>query len=89
MRSRAAIFSVIVLAAALFPLQTAAQQAAAGAPSETLAPFASRLRAEIVEHQVKLTWRDSPDLSGVYLVYRSTSEITCAGRASVGEGTLR
>ena len=41
-----------------------------------LAPFASRLKAEVVDYQVKLTWRDAPDLKGVYLVYRATEEIT-------------
>jgi hypothetical protein len=41
-----------------------------------LAPFASRLKAEAIDYQVKLTWRDAPDLKGVYLVYRATEEIT-------------
>jgi hypothetical protein len=41
-----------------------------------LAPFASRLKAEAVDYQVKLTWRDAPDLKGVYLVYRAAEEIT-------------
>jgi len=43
-----------------------------------LAPFASRLKAEPVSYQVKLTWRDAPDLTGTYLVYRATEEITPA-----------
>ena len=30
----------------------------------TLAPFASRLRAESLDYQVKLTWRDAPDTAG-------------------------
>jgi hypothetical protein len=55
---------------ALCPVRVAAQQ------TETLAPFASRLKADVVEHEVKLTWKDSPDVRGVYLVYRSLKEIT-------------
>ena len=53
------------------------QQAShSGVSVADLAPFASRLRAETVDYQVKLTWRDAPDLKGAYLVYRATEEIT-------------
>ena len=45
---------------------------------QILAPFASRLKAEPLDYQVKLTWRDAPDAAGSYLVYRSTKEITSA-----------
>jgi hypothetical protein len=40
------------------------------------APFASRLKAEVIDYQVKLTWKDSPDVKGLYVVYRSQEEIT-------------
>jgi hypothetical protein len=53
------------------------QQAShSGVSVADLAPFASRLKAEAVDYQVKLTWRDAPDLKGAYLVYRATEEIT-------------
>ena len=48
----------------------------AGAQQGPLTPFASRLRAEPVGHQIKLTWRDSPDVTGTYQVYRAAEEIT-------------
>jgi hypothetical protein len=55
----------------------------------SLAPFASRLKADIVASQVKLTWRDAPDLTGVYLVYRATEEITAESFArAVLAGTV-
>jgi hypothetical protein len=63
----------LVLAAACGWSQQPSPSRAAGA---SLAPFASRLKADIVASQVKLTWRDAPDLVGVYLVYRATEEIT-------------
>ena len=47
---------------------------AAGAAS--FAPFATRLKAQAIDYQVKLTWKDSPDIKGVYVVYRSPEEIT-------------
>ncbi|MCL1817958.1 MAG: hypothetical protein FWG35_03440 [Spirochaetaceae bacterium] len=39
-------------------------------------PFVNRLKAAVRGPQVKLTWRDSADLSADYLVYRHTREIT-------------
>jgi hypothetical protein len=39
-------------------------------------PFVSRLKAEASGPQIKLTWEDSPDMKGQYLVYRHTDPIT-------------
>ncbi|HTO22849.1 MAG TPA: hypothetical protein VMQ10_10275 [Spirochaetia bacterium] len=66
----------------------ASPAAPAGAPSappaspETTTVFVSRLKAEPVDYQVKLTWVDSPDLTGVCVIYRSSSEITSQNLAS-------
>jgi hypothetical protein len=44
---------------------------------EVFAPFVSRLRVAVRDPQIRLTWRDSPDLNdGSYRVYRHTREIT-------------
>ena len=68
--SRGAVrFLAAAIALVLSPMLAAAEQ-------EPLAPFASRLRAEPVGYQIKLTWRDSPDVTGSYLVYRAVEEIT-------------
>jgi len=70
------------------PASPAAPSAPLGAPSappaspETTTVFVSRLKAEPVDYQVKLTWVDSPDLTGVCVVYRSTSEITSQNLAA-------
>jgi hypothetical protein len=43
---------------------------------DVFAPFVSRLRVAVRDPQVRITWRDSEDLSdGSYLVYRHTDEI--------------
>ncbi len=78
---RAALLCVCAVLASAAP---AAAQQAAPAPqpaasrnsgdSPTL--FVTRLRAEPVGYQVKLTWVDSPDLKGTCVVYRSGEEIT-------------
>ncbi len=44
--------------------------------SEVYAPFVSRLKAAVRGPQIKLTWKDSPDVAGVYVVYRHTRDIT-------------
>jgi hypothetical protein len=66
--------AVVLLFAA--PFMVFGQQAPKG--SRSLAPFASRLKAEPMDYQVKLTWRDAPDTAGTYLVYRAAKEITPA-----------
>jgi hypothetical protein len=79
---------LLIVALALASAFGWGQQASPGPLSAAdLAPFASRLKAETVNRQVKLTWRDAPDLKGVYLVYRATAEITpesLAGATLVG-----
>jgi hypothetical protein len=65
-----AIALILVVGAGM---PAAAQQAAA-ADSRTL--FVSRLKAEPVDYQVKLTWVDSPDVKGTCVVYRSAEEIS-------------
>ena len=67
--TRAPLLSVFLLAGAL----CAAQQ---GSTAEVFAPFVSRLKAEATEDSVLLSWRDSGDLDGATLVYRSGKEIT-------------
>ncbi len=44
--------------------------------TEIYAPFVSRLKAAVRGPQIKLSWKDSPDVKGTYLVYRATKEIT-------------
>ncbi len=59
---RAAVLSLLMLAAGV---PAAGQQAAASPASpETSTVFVSRLKAEPIDYQVKLTWSDSPDLKG-------------------------
>ena len=40
------------------------------------APFVSRLKAAVRGPQIKLSWKDSADVKGKYLVYRHIKEIT-------------
>ncbi|HTX72735.1 MAG TPA: hypothetical protein VMC79_07900 [Rectinemataceae bacterium] len=42
------------------------------------APFPSKLRATLDGTGIKLTWLDSPDVSGAYAVYRSLNSISAA-----------
>ncbi|MGA2480303.1 MAG: hypothetical protein ABSG63_16260, partial [Spirochaetia bacterium] len=79
-RAGAGVLCLAVLAFAFAPLQVSGQQALQ--EPRTLAPFASRLRAESLDYQVKLTWRDAPDTAGSYLVYRSPKEITAENLGS-------
>jgi len=69
-------FPVLVAAFMFASFLALAQGAPAGQPEASFAPFASRLKAQAVDYQVKLTWKDSPDVQGVYVVYRSPQEIT-------------
>lgn len=81
----------LALALAFFAASSAAGQQATEAqatvqPSpNTQTVFVSRLKAEPVDYQVKLTWVDSPDITGVCIVYRSPEEITTQtiGRAQI------
>ena len=68
---------IVMAALLLVPMLAAGQQSSTG-PAEpaSFAPFATRLKAQAVDYRVKLTWKDSPDLKGSYVVYRSTEEIT-------------
>jgi hypothetical protein len=83
---RAALVTVLVCAPAISGASqdTAAAPASptpSGSPApstslETTTVWVSRLKAEPVDLQVKLTWVDSPDLTGTCLIYRSDAEIT-------------
>ena len=94
---RVLVFALLALAAGMpaSAQQSAAQPASAGSPAspETATVFVSRLKAEPVDYQVKLTWIDSPDLKGTCVVYRSAQEITTQSLAraqvigSVSTGT--
>jgi hypothetical protein len=68
---------IVMIAFLLAPMVLMGQQATAGPPeTETFAPFASRLKAQVIDYQVKLTWKDSPDVKGLYVVYRASEDIT-------------
>ncbi len=41
-------------------------------------PFASRLKAAAAGYRIKLTWKDSAEVRGDYLVFRHTEEISAA-----------
>ncbi len=45
---------------------------------EAFSPFVSRLKAEVTDNRIKLTWKDSTDVEGDCLIYRATQEITDA-----------
>jgi hypothetical protein len=72
-RAGTGVLCIAVLAFAFAPLQVSGQQG-----PRVMAPFASRLKVEPLDYQVKLTWRDAPDTTGSYLVYRASKEITAA-----------
>ncbi|MGD0724700.1 MAG: hypothetical protein ABSB63_03980 [Spirochaetia bacterium] len=68
-------FLMVMMAFLLLPIP--GQAAPAGQPETAgFAPFATRLKAQVIDYQVKLTWKDSPDVKGLYVVYRSPEEIT-------------
>jgi hypothetical protein len=89
-----ALLSILLVTASAHP--AGAQQASAGTAAVPAAVFVSRLKAEAVDYQVKLTWVDSPDVKGTYIVYRSTEEIsaqnlsgaTVAGSVAAGVGSF-
>jgi len=53
-----------------------ASEGAALAPEAVFAPFPSRLRAAVKGDQILLSWIDSADVKGSYVVYRSTAPIS-------------
>ena len=69
-------FPVLIAAFTLASILASAQGSPAGQPEAGFSPFATRLKARVIDYQVKLTWKDSPDLKGIYVVYRSSEEIT-------------
>ena len=69
-------FPVLIAAFTLASILASAQGSPAGQPEAGFSPFATRLKAQVIDYQVKLTWKDSPDVQGVYVVYRSSEEIT-------------
>jgi hypothetical protein len=62
-----------------------ATAAAASPAAQPEVPFVSRLRAEVVESGIRLTWKDSPDVVGTCLIYRSAAPITAQ---NLGSATL-
>jgi len=64
---RKAVFLLLLAAAAGLAAQEQAM--------EVSAPFVSRLKAKAGQDSILLTWRESPDLKGPRLVYRSREEI--------------
>jgi hypothetical protein len=71
---RACVLSALAL---FLTVPCIAQDTGSGQASRAnSAPFVSRLKVEPVDYQVKLTWMDAPDVTGQYLVYRSSEEIT-------------
>ncbi len=78
--------------------EAAAPSPTAGSPAspETTTVFVTRLKAEPVDFQVKLTWVDSPDLTGTCIIYRSDVEISSqtldkavvAGSVKTGTGSF-
>jgi len=74
---RGIVRSRVFIAAFIFAsILASAQESSAGQTEASFAPFATRLRAQAIDFQVKLTWKDSPDVQGIYVVYRSPEEIT-------------
>jgi hypothetical protein len=55
---------------------TSAPSAALTAAPEGVTPFVSRLKAAVSDYQIKLTWKDSTEVTGVNLIFRHTEEIT-------------
>jgi hypothetical protein len=94
MRSAAAVFLALVALAAACP--AGAQQGTTAGSRSDSPVFVSRLKAEPVDYQVKLTWVDSPDVKGTYVVYRSVEEIsaqtlsraTIVGSVAAGVGSF-
>lgn len=44
--------------------------------TEVFSPFVSRIKAEEENQSVKITWKDSKNIKGTYIIYRYTEEIT-------------
>jgi hypothetical protein len=53
-----------------------AAEGGALAPDAVFAPFPSKLRAAVKDDQITLTWIDSPDVKGGYVVYRSSAPMS-------------
>ncbi|MCF7927629.1 MAG: hypothetical protein K9L68_00950 [Spirochaetales bacterium] len=67
-----ALLSLLLLSGGIFAPHAAAQM-----QDQVFAPFVSRLRAVPVDSSIKITWKDSRDISsGEYLVYRHSKQIT-------------
>lgn len=54
---------------------------AAGTEDAVFAPYPSRLRVGLQEKNLLITWEDSPDIQGGYLVYRHDQEPSAANFA--------
>jgi hypothetical protein len=46
--------------------------------NEVFAPFASKMKVAVKEPRVKITWQDSKDVEGSYLIYRHSEVISTA-----------
>jgi len=75
----AAILLVSPLGAQIVPEDSVS---GAAAPETVFAPFPSRLRAAVKGDGVILTWIDSADVKGGYIVYRASQQISAASLES-------
>ncbi len=71
---RAGTLAALALAGLVLSAPVLHAQDSAGTDDEVFAPYPSRLRVGLRESSVYITWEDSPDVSGGYLVYRHASE---------------
>jgi hypothetical protein len=62
-----------------------AAEGGALAPEAVFAPFPSKLRVAVKGDQVILTWIDSPDVKGSYVVYRFTAPINTGNLESASK----
>jgi hypothetical protein len=79
--TKASAAALFVAAACILVSAGGAQEASessglASAPETVFAPFPSKLRAAVRGDEILLSWIDSPDVRGSYIVYRSTQPIT-------------
>jgi hypothetical protein len=78
------------LSLALFAAFILSAQAQGTETDTVFAPFPSRIRASAKENSVIITWLDSPDLKGGYVIYRSDDPIDAKSLASASRlGTVQ
>jgi hypothetical protein len=79
-RKRIAILALLAVLALSAP--PALAQGATAQAQGSFSPFPTRLRAAIKDNLVILSWLDSPDVKGRYVVYRHVEAISSANFAS-------